>query len=148
VGTWDQTEEFRLDNCWTVRLTISVRAPAQKPTNTFRADQRVSCSNPDGGDYLLHYDGELLQNHTRYFISLNPVAASGNVKPVEPVEGTSVVTYTPDRLTLWLSRGGCTLIGSFDAFDDSRGANINFGLLTLTNHACEAVRERNGVKVR
>jgi hypothetical protein len=126
-GIWEQVQEFETFTCTSLTLTISGLGDAQL---AFRADERMQCDGDK--QYILHYSGTLLQNNGRFFISLIPISKDAKMKPVEPV-GDAPDTYSPDRLTLWLSRDGCKLVGSRD---ETRSPPQGVGYLTVKKHGC------------
>lgn len=133
VGIWEQVEIASTDSCVMVSLTISVPGNAQNEPASFLADQGIQCDDDRGSKYIVHYDGQLLQNNAKYFISLNAKTSANNMNPVEPIGNADPGGYSPDRLTLWLSRNGCTLFGSVEDAKDPTGG---FDLLTLKKRGC------------
>jgi hypothetical protein len=131
LGIWEQVETSSTDVCVTISLIFSVPGDAQEEPVRFRADQRVKCD--DDREYIVHYDGQLLQNNLKYFISLNAMSNGGKLEPVESVGKLDTTGYSPDRFTLWLSRNRCVLSGSSE---DSRGPNQGFDFVTLQRSGC------------
>ena len=127
-GIWDQVEELRMDDCRSLTLTISASGTTQLE---IRADERLQCDSV--GEYILHYSGSLFQNRGKFFISLAPPSDNTKMKPVEPVGNSRENYYSPDRLTLRLSRDGCELAGSRD---DLKSPPVGVGYLTVKKRDC------------
>jgi hypothetical protein len=131
-GIWERVDEFHSGGCTTFTLTIKVLEASQELLARLRADESIQCD--DGGKYILHYVGVLLQNNGKFFISFNPPPNNSEVKPVEALADSQVNrSYTPDRLTLWLSGDRCALAGSRD---DASGPAKGSGLLTVKKRGC------------
>jgi len=127
-GIWEKVDEFHTDDCTTLILTISALKDSQKQLEKFRADESIRCEQ--GGEFILHYDGTLLKNNAKFFISLNPTSEN----PVERKDSDiSSYSYYPDRLTLWLSGNGCKLAGSRE---DARRPIKAISFLTVQKRGC------------
>ena len=123
LGEWVPT--YRGDSpCITSSFTI-VSAGAGRDLKALEIRKCASIK------YALNYDVNFSLQSGRVLIALAPLAQSDGanaVEVIEPLGGRS--TYSPDRLTLWLSADACEL----DGWRKDRARNA-FGV-SFRKHVC------------
>lgn len=133
---WDATETLGdASVCRSERLEFLQGTDAQG-TSVLKAFEVRKCSQRV---YRLNYLAYLIRAGDRRFVSLLPEnIVDPGAKPFDVLEGSSVVgaSYSPDRLTLWLSNDSCTLSGA------GRDANPNYRWLTLHRRDCPSQGSR------
>jgi hypothetical protein len=127
VGEWSLKHDSP-SVCRTGSFVIQTPRSAEAGPERLLAVEERYCS----GDrrYVLNYYGQLFLENGRFLVSLNPPPPNDPVRAIDPIRSSTVVGYTPDRLTLWLSLDGCELIGSRK---DTRGVDTTMLAIRKVN---------------